>query len=122
MRALFLAAMSAGLSIGDCITIIPGPVACTQEYVYGLSVTVLNEEGGQSITGATLTLREGSYTEVMEEGSPGVYIGAGERAGSYTLTIEKTGFEDRAIGNLVVTANECHVIPLARTYTLQPEN
>lgn len=121
MKALFVTALTAGLSIGDCITIIPGPTVCTDQFVYGISVTLLEENGGDPITNAVLTLRDGSYTEVMDEVSDGVYVGAGERAGSYTLTIEKAGFEDRAIGNLVVAEDECHVIPLSRTYTLQDE-
>jgi len=121
MKALFVTALTAGLSIGDCITIIPDPIVCTDQFVYGITVTVLSEDGGDPITDAVLTLRDGSHTEVMEEVNDGQYVGAGERAGSYTLTIEKTGYEDRAIGDLVVTEDECHVIPLSRTYTLQEE-
>ena len=37
------------------------------------------------------------------------------------IAIEAEGFVDRTIENIIVTADECHVIPVVRTYTLTPE-
>ena len=56
----------------------------------------------------------GSGLEVQ----PGVYVGAGERAGTYTLTVEAEGFEPVTIEDIVVEADECHVIGVSREVTL----
>ncbi len=95
-------------------------VACTQIYVYGLNVGV-TDENGDPVTAATLTLTDGSYSETMMESQPGGYVGAGERAGVYDLTIEAPGFQTTEINNLVVLGDICHVIPVSREVELTPE-
>ena len=99
--------------------IIPNGVICTDIFVYGVNITVANENG-DPVSGAALTLTEGDDSEILEELQPGVYVGAGERAGTYTLTVEADGFEGATIENLVVDADVCHVIPINREVTLVP--
>ena len=101
---------------------IPDGVICTLEFAYGIAVTVTDENGGP-ITGATLTLTDNGYTETMVEladPQPGVYLGAGERAGTYTLTVEAEGFEPATLENIFVDEDVCHVIPVERTVSLTP--
>ncbi len=104
------------VGLGGCRLIIDGPV-CTDMFAYGVNVT-LTDADGQSVSEATVTLSEGAYVEAMEELSDGTYVGAGERAGTYTLTIEAEGFESVAIEGIFVDEDECHVIPVSREVTL----
>lgn len=118
MRALRGLTAVAVLCVGSggCGVII-GPPVCTTEFVYGLNVTLTNADG-QPVSGATVTLSEGAYVETMEELSDGTYVGAGERAGTYTLTVEAGAFEPVTIEGIFVDTNECHVIPVLRDVTL----
>lgn len=92
----------------------PGGRACTAVFVYGLNVTVTDAATGAAVTGATLTLTEQgrAYTEILAEIQPGVYVGAGERPGQYTLIVEAPGYRAQTITGIVITADECHVIPV----------
>ena len=122
MRALLLIS-TACVMLPKCGCIFGGPV-CTAQFVYGLTVNV-TDESGDPVTGATLTLTEGDFVEVIP-GPPGsgleleggVYLGAGERPGTYTLTVEAPGFEPVTVESIVIEADECHVIGVTRDVTL----
>jgi hypothetical protein len=103
---------------GGC-GLLPGTdgTVCTTAFIYGVNVRVVDEDG-EEITGAELTLEEGDFSETLEEMADGQYVGAGERAGTYTLTVEAEGFETETVEDIVVDENECHVIPVIRTITL----
>jgi len=94
-------------------------IICTAEFVIGLTVTV-TDDMGNPVSGATLTLTEGSYTETMAEFQTGQFAGAAERAGTYTLTIEANGFDPVTLNNILITEDECHVIMVNREVTLTP--
>jgi len=100
---------------------LPGGRACTTVFVYGLNVTVTDAETGAAITGATLTLTDESqpYTEILDEVRSGVYVGAGERPGQYTLIAEAPGYKPQTIAGIVITADECHVIPVQIQVAMQ---
>lgn len=103
---------------------LPGCVdtqACTTLYAYGVSVTVRNARTGEAIAGATLVLVDGSYRETMMPiGPPGSYAGAGERPGTYTLTVSAQGFQPAPPRTLVVTGDACHVRGQAVAVDLTP--
>lgn len=44
---------------------------------------------------------------------------AGERAGTYNVTVRSQGYRDWARNGIVVTADDCHVIATAVTALLQ---
>ena len=94
-------------------------IACTEIFVYGVNVSV-TDEADEPVTGAVLTLTDGDYSKTMQELAEGGYVGAGERAGTYTLIVEADGFEPATIEGIIVDADECHVIPQARAITLSP--
>ena len=94
---------------------------CTEVYVYGVNATVTNAQTGAAIGNATLTLKDGDYTEVMQAFPSGGYAGAGERPGTYTLTVEANGFETKTIENIVVTSDPCHVIQVTVQVALEPK-
>ncbi len=96
-------------------------VVCTEIFVYGLNVTI-TDGNGDPVSGGTLTLVDGDYTEIMMEidpmGQSGVYVGAGERAGTYSLTIEADGFDTVTLDEITIGADECHVIPVELALSL----
>ena len=96
------------------------PIFCTDQFVYGLTVTVRDQSSGTPIAeDATLTLREGAYEEVVTDSWDGSSLsGAGERAGTYTVTVEHAGYETWTRAGVVITADECHVIPVSLTAEL----
>jgi hypothetical protein len=95
-------------------------IVCTEEFVYGVSVTVTDAESNEPVTDATLTLTDGEYTEVMEHFGSGQYGGAGERPGTYTLRVDAEGYESKTTEQLVVTAGICHVNPVVLDISLPP--
>ena len=119
MRNLIALLTLTGLPFTGC-PIDGGGTICTLQFVYGVNATVTHADTGEVIEGATLTLTEGEYSETMQELSPGNYAGAGERAGSYTLTVEADGFDTQTIEDIVIDADECHVIPVAENIALTP--
>ena len=117
MRAFLLVALS-GLAVSGC-----GPnaggIVCTEIFAHGVTVTVTDADANP-ILSATLTLTEGDYTEAMQEFQDGSYEGAGERAGTYTLTVEADGFITVTIENIVVDEDACHVIGVVHEVSLIP--
>lgn len=108
MRMLFVSLSLALFSLPSCATLID-PIACTALYAYGVSATVTDQETGSPIDDATLTLIDGAYQEDMQSYQNGEFVGAGERAGTYTLTASAPGYQSQTIENIDVTADVCHV-------------
>jgi uncharacterized surface anchored protein len=100
--------------------------ACTANFVMGVNVRVIDAATGAAIGGATLTLADGDYTEILTESLSssisGSYYGAGERPGTYTLTVQAAGYQDATLEDIVVVTDECgcHVIPVERTVEMTP--
>ena len=88
-------------------------IFCTTEFVYGLNVTVIDSQTQQLIVeGVTVTAQSGNYQETLEifPGSEYVFYGAGERPGTYLITVTKSGYVTNT-ATVTVAADECHVIP-----------
>ncbi len=85
-----------------------------------MNVTLTDAATGAAIDNATLTLTEGSHAEEMQLIPTGDYVGAGERAGTYTLTATAPGFLSQIINDIVVTADRCHVHGVHLDVALQP--
>jgi len=104
----FVAAALAGC--GDDST---GPIACTEEFRYGITIEVRDgATGAGAAVGAEGTLTEGAYVEQLMVFGDDTMLGAGERAGTYDALITKPGFEDWTASRVTVTADECHVHPV----------
>ncbi len=88
--------------------------------MFGVTITVTDATTGQPIReGISGRLQEGSYSEDMEHFDNRL-LGAGERAGTYTATVNGTGYEQWTESGIVVTADECHVRPVALEARLTP--
>jgi hypothetical protein len=101
-----------------------GGVMCTMLYAYGITVMVVDSASGDSIrSGAMLIARDGAYADTVRQGS-GAPIGstlstAGERPGTYSLTVLKSGYQQWTRSGMKVTKDECHVRGVAITARLQ---
>ena len=90
-----------------------GGQPCTDLFAFGLSVTVTDATDGAAICDAVVTASEGTFEEVLQvqgDGADCVYVGAGERAGTYRIEAVKDGYTTLAEDNVVVGEDECHVI------------
>ena len=97
-------------------------VYCTEVFVSGLNVTLLDAITSQVITDdVEVTITDGSYQETLiniENSS--VFIGAGERPGTYIINVTSPNYESYISGPIVVTSDICHVIPQIIEIMLQP--
>jgi len=89
-----------------------GGTACTMQFVYGISATVTDAATGANVTpGSYLVVREGSYVDSAS--AMGDFLAAaGERAGTYAVTIGRPGYSSFSQSGVRVTRNECHVNPV----------
>jgi hypothetical protein len=98
--------------------------ACTTELRYGLNVEVRDAvTGAPAADGARLIARDGDYVETVEGPPiPGMTFlqAAGERPGRYTVTIQKTGYQDWTRDNVWVRDGGCHVATVRFEARLQP--
>ena len=97
-------------------------IYCTDQLVYGLNVIVLDAVTGNPIfQDIEVKAVDGPYQEILElvPGLEYAFVGAGERAGNYVVTITKAGYQTYTSEPIVLTRDECHVIPQSLTVNLQ---
>jgi hypothetical protein len=93
-------------------------VPCSCEWVYGLHIEIRDEATGGPIgEGATVTVRDGDYEEtVTAQLLPGpkvIALAAGERPGTYDISVTLAGYREWRKSGVRVRANVCHVIPVS---------
>lgn len=89
------------------------PIFCTEELRAGLEVTVRDGIGGAFLTeGVTVVAIDNEYKETLENfAGSNTFVGAYERAGTYTISISKEGYRDSTPSEPVVVGEDlCHVI------------
>ena len=100
---------------------------CTLEFRPGVAVYVKDSLTSAGVaSGASLVVREGSYKDSVAapdsrpdlDDSP--LFAAGERAGTYQVTVLKPGYAAWLQSNVRVTSNRCHVNTVNLTALLQP--
>jgi len=100
-----------------------GSLVCTQVYVYGIMILV-TDGGGNPITHVQAVIQDGAYSEtlepVAEPSETGIYQGAGERPGTYQLTVSAPGYLPKTYDHLVVQPGICHVTPVTLQVSLFP--
>lgn len=82
---------------------------CTMEARSALAVTVVDALTNARVTGATVRATDGTHSENLT-GFEGVYSGAHERAGTYTIVISHPAYQQWQRAGVVVREDECHVI------------
>jgi hypothetical protein len=120
-RFLRLAAAGAIGSTLGCDALQIG-TACTDEARPGLVVTVLDSVTKAAISGASVTARSGTRTDVVPdyESARSSYPLAYEKAGTYSVTVEKAGYRTWLRSDVRVTSDRCHVQTVSLTALLQP--
>ncbi|WP_290628844.1 hypothetical protein [Altibacter sp.] len=98
-------------------------ITCTEEFVYGLNVTVRDANTDVLLTNDEVTVlaQDNDYSEMLAFSSV-VFLGAGERPGTYILTVAGANYETLVSDpiTIVLTEDECHVIPQAIEVRVQP--
>lgn len=125
--AVAVVVIIAGAGVGAaCAPTGVGDTNCTALFAYGLHVTVREDAmGSPRICDAIVTASDGDFEETLEPQGPAsdcVYVGAGERAGTYRVEAAKDGYATVAEDGVVVAADECHVIGEAVDLVLTPIN
>ena len=97
-------------------------IFCTDQFVYGLNVIVLDAVTGNPIfQNIEVKAVDATYQEILElvPSSEYAFVGAGERAGTYIVTVTKAGYQTYTSAPIILTRDECHVIPQSLTVNLQ---
>ncbi|HUQ20098.1 MAG TPA: hypothetical protein VM099_10845 [Gemmatimonadaceae bacterium] len=125
-RSIFIVVAAALLQ--SCTSPFDGTI-CTDQFVYGLNVTVLDSITLSPPAKATLLARSGAFADSvgprapfpLSNGGPPMLIlsTAGERAGVYDITVKAPGYRDWTKNAVTVTADVCHVNPVPVTAKLQ---
>lgn len=121
MRLSLPVVCAIGLGLAGCESPVD-PVVCTTIAVQAITLTVVDGVSGQRVCDATVTAVDGSFSQVLPA-FPGsapdcTYSGPTERAGTYELRVSRAGYQPATERNVRVTADECHVIPVRVTVTL----
>jgi hypothetical protein len=100
-----------------------GGIVCTALYAYGLTVTVQDSiTGSPAAAGATVMARDGAYLDsavIVASAPQNSSVGlAGERAGTYAVTVSKAGYQAWTKTGIQVTKEVCHVHGVAVTAKL----
>src|SRR5262245_46036000 len=99
------------------------PIACPAFALAGLTVAVSNAATAQPICDATVTARDGDYSEALSVNSC-TFVGAFERPGTYVVSAARAGFvpKERRSVRVVMGGGDCpHVVPMAVAIALTPE-
>lgn len=81
--------------------------------------------GAPAAAGARGIVRDGTYSDSLylyqfHEGVPSSLAGADERPGTYTVTLEKSGYETWTASGIRVADSNCHVQTVSLTAELTP--
>lgn len=111
-------ALVAGCSAGSGIA---GDLACTKEARAGITVDVrdslTNALVGQQ---SRIIAREAAFADTLDAGNAdGPYGLVFERAGTYTLSVTRPGYQSWSQAGLQVAAGTCHVVGVVVTARLQ---
>jgi len=96
-------------------------IICTQNFVYGLAINLTEKTTVNPITGDVIIIaKNGNYEETLETSDPNLsFYGAGERKGTYVLTVTVDNYKTFVSEPIIVTGDECHVITEKRTFELE---
>jgi hypothetical protein len=106
-------ALVVGLAIGGCASEPDGATACTANIAFGIWVHVTDSASGAPLSGATGQVRSGAYVDTLRDdgAGDGVYVGAPEQRGTFSMHLERAGYTSIDMSQIVVSGADCHVDP-----------
>ncbi|MDA1080669.1 MAG: hypothetical protein O2973_03175 [Gemmatimonadetes bacterium] len=116
------ATLAVGLVSSSCAKSLTDPgFACTAVAIAGVYVTVQDRltDSPPPFTGLWARARDGTYVDSTTMSFPSSVVGAVsvplayERTGTYTVTVHVDGYQEWERTGVVVTEDECHVIPVS---------
>ncbi len=116
MRLGLFGAAALLIQTAGCRTPFTDGVACTDILVPGISVAASDSITGAPLSGAVAVARDGAYVDSTTQ----LGMIAGERSGTYTVTVRKTGYAPWVRNGVTVTRDECHVKTVFLSAKLQP--
>ena len=101
--------------------------ACNLPVVFpSVYVWVLNDQTGQGIANAVVTVTAGQYSDRLSMSgvnTEGYYVGGDGLAGTLSLTVEAPGFTSQRLDDIFVESlPECQIIPANLTVRLTPSS
>jgi hypothetical protein len=128
--AFRLASFCAGaLILSACGSPLSGVRGCTDDFRFGLNVTVVDSVTNAPPASAVLIARSAAFVDSVGPQAPMQFVqngppvlllsSAGEKPGTYDLTVRSPGYQDWIRTGVEVTADECHVVPVKLTARLQ---
>jgi hypothetical protein len=98
-------------------------IACTEQYVYGLNITLKDASTFNLINSdVEVIATDGNYQEtLMTISGIDSFFGAGERSGTYIVTVTSQNYQTFTSDPITLTRDECHVIPKTFEFILQPK-
>lgn len=118
--AFVLGGIVSAAFLGACGDDLIAPV-CTLEARASLMVQVVDSVSGAVIPEPTVWVKDGAFVDTLRV-REGVAAGPYERAGTYDVHVEETGFAPWVLKGVEVTENRCHVETRELTARLQPTN
>lgn len=95
-------------------------LACTQEARAAINVEVRDSvTNAPAVSGAVAVAREGLFADTLIVIGPSM-AGAWERAGTYEVTVTKSGYHSWSVTGVLVTADACHVHPVVLQARIKP--
>jgi hypothetical protein len=104
------------LEVVACSSPFSGGTLCTEQFAAGITVSPIDSVTGAPVAGATAIARDGAFVDSTTD----LNMIAGERAGTYSVTVRKTGYATWLRSGVNVTRDECHVKTVSLTAKLQP--
>lgn len=112
------------LAVSGCSIV--APKSCTTSFVYGLAIVVKDSISTAGIaSGATALARDGTFVDSVSVPANRPVLDsealllAGQRGGTYTVTVRKSGYHDWTRLNVQVATGPCHPLPVTLTALLQ---
>ncbi|WP_396199686.1 hypothetical protein [Gemmatimonas sp.] len=105
--ALLLAAL---FTLGACSSSPTAPIVCDASARAGITVTIKDAETLVPLAAtARGVVRDGAYVDSLMLVAPDTRVAAFERAGTYSVEVRLTGYQNFTASGVRVTAGTCHV-------------
>jgi hypothetical protein len=97
------------------------PIVCTAQFVPAVVVEVRDSMTEDALAaGARGSVRDGTFLDSLRPFTSASLQGAGERPGTYTVTIVHPGYADWLLADVRVHRDVCHVVTVNLQARLQP--